>query len=70
MRHWRFELFGNVDVAEIVLAIQIVDGQPFDFGQFLVVGQTKGEILVEVAFENVGSILNIHAYWNYRGIRK
>lgn len=70
MRHWRFELFGNVDVAEIVLAIQIVDGQPFDFGQLLVVGQTKGEILVEVAFENVCSILNIHAYWNYRGIRK
>lgn len=57
LRHRRLELLRNVDVAEIVLAVQVVHGKPLDFGDLFIVGQAQREVLVEVALENVGTVV-------------
>lgn len=51
----RFKLFGNVNVAEVVLTAQVIDREPLHFGDSLVVRQCDREIFVEVAFQDVGS---------------
>lgn len=53
--HRWLEIFGNVNVAEIVLCAQIVNGKPFYFGDFLIVGQSKRKIFVEISVEDIGS---------------
>lgn len=56
--HRWLEFLRDVDIAEIVLSIQIVYCQPFHFGYFLILWQFKRKVLVEVALQYVGPAMN------------
>lgn len=38
LRRWRLKFFRYVNITEIILIVEIIDGEPLDFGYFLVVG--------------------------------
>lgn len=51
----RLKVVRNEHVAKVILRVQVVDGDPLDVGDFLVVRQSQREILVEVPFQDVGA---------------
>ena len=50
----RLEILGDVDVSEGIVEAEVVDGEPLEVGDPLPVGQGHGDLLVEVALQDVG----------------
>lgn len=53
LRHRWFKVLRNVHVGKVVLRVQVVDRQPLDLGDFLVVRQTQRKVLVEIPLQDV-----------------
>lgn len=43
----------NKNVTKVILGVQVVDGNPLHIGDFLVVRETQGKVLVEVTVQDV-----------------
>lgn len=55
LHDWRFKVVDNENVAKVILRVQVVDADPLDVGDFLVVRQAQGKVLVEVPRKDVGT---------------
>lgn len=53
--HGRLKVIGDEDVPEVVLRVQVVDREPLDVGEFLVVREFQREFFVEVSLQDVGA---------------
>lgn len=53
----RLKLLWNVDVAERLLAADVVDSQPLDLGQFFPVRQIDGDVFVVILAQHVRPVI-------------
>lgn len=51
----RLKVVRNKNVTKVILGVQVVDGNPLHIGDFLVVRETQGKVLVEVSVQYVGA---------------
>lgn len=56
LHHGRLEIARNKHVAKVVLRVEVVDRDPLDVGDFLVVGQSQRKVLVEVTLQDVCAV--------------